>query len=452
VGRPPAGGAPLPARASLTALCYDFVVARALSGIRLASAIAALCAGAVACSALVGIEDVKLRDGRLDAGLEEELDAPTGPTDSGLVLVNDGGADAQVQLALGFNHTCARKLDGTLLCWGENGAGQLGDGKPFDGGMVNALAPQKVTGVSDAIDVAAGVSHTCAIKRDRSVACWGLNLFGQLGDGTKQRTSSPVAVLGLNNAVMLAGGTSFTCALRESGKVACWGANYSGQLGDGTKTDRSTMADVSQLTGVTTIAAAEHHACAVVAGGQVRCWGRNTDGQLGNGSTTESLLPAPVGSLTDVVQVVAASRFTCARQSSGQVYCWGANNLGQLGTGSPNAAPNPSPALTVIKDAIHIWVGYEHGCAARASGEAVCWGSAGNGQIGSGTVPEDASIPSPTGVVGVSEALAVATGGDHSCATTVSGAVFCWGSNSLGQVGNGTTSRAYAAVKIAGFP
>jgi alpha-tubulin suppressor-like RCC1 family protein len=105
-----------------------------------------------------------------------------------------------------------------------------------------------------------------------------------------------------------------------------------------------------------------------------------------------------------------------------------------------------------VSDAVDLWVGYEHGCAARRTGEVRCWGSAGNGQVGSGSVPDDASIPRPTPVVGLSNALAVTTGGDHSCATTTSGAVFCWGSNSLGQLGNGGTARAYAAVPVTGYP
>ena len=184
----------------------------------------------------------------------------------------------------------------------------------------------------------------------------------------------------------------------------------------------------------------------------MKCWGQNDEGQLGTGNTTESLFPSALGSLTEVVQVVAASRFTCSRQKSGQVNCWGANTLGQLGTGSPNAAPNPSPAITAVNDAIGIWVGYEHACAVRKSGAVACWGEAGDGQVGSGSVPPDASIPQPTSVVGITGALAVSTGGSHSCATTAGGGVFCWGENSLGELGNGTTDRAYAAVPVTGFP
>ena len=406
-------------------------------------------AAAVACSALVGVEDVRLQRGADaaepdDSGEDPDVEPRTDASSP---------VEASVQLALGYLHTCARKPDGKVRCWGENGAGQLGDGIPFEAGArMPALVPQDVPGISDAVQLASGLSHSCVVHRGGTVSCWGVNSFGQLGDATENRSSSPVDVIGVTDAVSIACGTSFTCALLKNGTVSCWGANYSGQLGDGTKIDRPTAAAVSQLDNVTALAAAENHACAIVKGGTVKCWGRNTDGQLGNGSTVESLFPTPLGSLAGVAQIVAAARFTCARLDSGQVNCWGTNVDGQLGTGSANAAPNPSPAITNVTDAIAIWVGYDHACAARKTGDVVCWGSAGSGQVGSGSVPADASIPRPTAVVGVTGALDVSTGGDHSCATTRTGGVFCWGGNTFGQLGDGTTQRAYAAVPVKNFP
>jgi len=438
--------------------CYDVGVLlssrRRLASVQallaLLAPVAAFGVGAAACSTIVGVEDVRLARGK-DAGGVGIEDAEV--TEDAEVLDAAGRPEASVQLALGYLHTCLRKSDGKVQCWGDNGAGQLGDAVSFDAGPRSpAKVPQDVVGLTDAVQLASGLSHSCAVRRGGTVVCWGFNFFGQLGDGTTQRSSSPVAVVGVTDAVAAAAGTSFTCALLGGGTVKCWGANYSGQLGDNTKVDRPTAAPVQQLTGATGLATAEHHACAIVGNGTVKCWGKNDEGQLGNGSTVESLLPTPIASLTDIVQVVAASRFSCALERSGQVHCWGANTLGQLGTGSPNAAPNPSPAVTALSDAIAIWVGYEHACAVRRSGVVACWGAAGNGQVGSGAVPDDASIPKPTAVVGVTGALEVSTGGDHSCTTTTSGAVLCWGANTLGQLGNGTTSRAYAAVPVTGYP
>lgn len=422
----------------------------ALSRMRIALALATTSAivGAVACSAIVGVEEVRLARARDAEASDDDADVER----DGQVTDASKTLEASVQLGVGYLFTCARKSDGKVRCWGDNGAGQLGDGISFDAGPRPArLVPQDVAGVGDAIELATGLSHACAIRRAGTVTCWGINLFGQLGDGTTQRSSSAVPVGGVTDAVALAAGTSFTCALIRGGTVTCWGANYSGQLGDGTKTSRGTAAPVNDVTGAVAIAAGEHHACAIVSGGAVKCWGKNDEGQLGNGSTLESLAPTAV-SISDAVQVVAASRFTCARLRSGQVSCWGANTLGQLGSGSPNAAPNPSPIQTTVTDGVSIWVGYEHACAARTNGEVSCWGQAGSGQVGSGSVPEDASVPRPTAVVGVTGALAVGTGGDHSCATTSTGAIFCWGANTFGQLGTGTTQRAYAAVPVKDFP
>jgi alpha-tubulin suppressor-like RCC1 family protein len=424
---------------------------RIVTRLRVAWALAGLASVLFACNAIVGVTDVRL--GRLDGGDVADDDGDLGQDDGGGPPIDAAGLpEAQVALALGFNHTCARKKDGMVLCWGDNGAGEIGDGIPFDGSRPNVLVPQPVVGLNDAVAVGSGLSHTCAVRKGGSVVCWGYNFFGQLGDGTQTRSSTPVTVGGVNDAIAIAGGTSFTCALRSSGKVACWGANYSGQLGDGTKNDRPTAADVVGLTDAIGIATAEHHACAVVKGNTVKCWGKNDDGQLGTGDTAESLTPAAVASLTDVVQVVAASRFTCARQSTGKIYCWGANNLGQLGNGSPNDAANPSPLLNAVSDAIHVWTGYEHACAVRRNGGVACWGSAGEGQVGSGSVPPDSSIPKPTPVVGITGALAASTGGYHSCATTADGEVFCWGNNSTGELGTGDNQRAYAAVPTKNFP
>lgn len=404
-----------------------------------------------ACNAIVGVTDVTpkekttKRDGGSsdpDADLDPggDPDATTGPTDKGT-------------LALGYNHACARMTDGTVRCWGDNGAGQLGDGVPFDGPRPDALKPQVVPGISKVIAIASGLSHTCVVHEAGNLSCWGLNFFGQLGDGTKERSSKPVEVLTLKDAVAVAGGTSFTCAVRKDKTAACWGANYDGQLGDGTKTDRPTAAPVKDLAGVLSLTAATSHACAVLEDNSVMCWGANTNGQLGTGDLTPSLTPTKLNGLTSITQVAAAASFTCALDKTGRVYCWGANQHGELGNGAISTSPNPSPSIVpAVDDATFIWTGFEHACAVRRSGEVSCWGSAGDGQLGKGSVPTDASIPTPVNVVGVPSTLAVWTGGTRSCAVVRDGRAFCWGQNSTGQLGNGTKEVAYAAVPVLNFP
>ena len=403
--------------------------------------------GVVACNAIVGVEDVHLaidrESGAADAPTVDEADAP---------LAADGGfvvPEASVEVAAGFLHTCVRKA-GHVKCWGDNGNSQLGAG---DGGpSVEAKTPIDVLNVTDAIALAAGNSHTCIVRQSGTVSCWGQGIFGQLGNAKTDDSPVPVDAIGIDNAVDVSCGSTFTCALLATGQVSCWGDNSDGQLGDGTTIARTTPAVVLQLDNAIAITTAMQHACAVVQGGAVKCWGTNTDGQLGNGNTTKSYLPT-TASATGALQVIAASDFTCARDGAGQVTCWGSNDLGELGTGATNPAPNPSPAITQVHDAIGLAAGYQHACAARRTGEVVCWGAAGDGQIGTGSITlEDAAIPRPTTVVGVSGVLAISAGGDHSCAVDNEGGVQCWGDNSFGELGNGTEATAYAAVPVTGYP
>ncbi len=418
-------------------------------------ALASVSAVLAACNAIVGVEDVRLAT--LGGSREDGGDPDPGDADPNLPPIDGDKPAVDIgTLALGFLHACARMPNGTVRCWGDNGAGQLGDGIPFDGPRDEAVVPQNVPGIKDAVGIAAGLSHTCVIHKGGAVSCWGINSFGQLGDGTKQRSSSPVDVTGLTDAIELAGGTSFMCALRKDHSVSCWGANYSGQLGDGTTTDRGSPASVKGVSKAVTIAAAEHHACAVHDDGTVSCWGRSDDGQIGNGVVTKAadppVPPTKLGGLSDIVQVAAAARFACARQKGGRVFCWGNNQFGQLGNGNANTTPNPSPIIVPsLGDAIFIWTGYEHACAVRKSGAVACWGSAEEGQLGFGSPSTDASIASPVAVIGVTNVQFVWTGGNRSCALRSDGKAFCWGQNTLGQLGNGTKDPAYGATPVSGF-
>jgi alpha-tubulin suppressor-like RCC1 family protein len=418
--------------------------------LRLAFLIGTASAAVIACNAILGVTDVTLKD--RDGGGEEEIDGEVGGEE-------DEGGGPQLDpnhaiLALGFNHACARMPDSTVKCWGDNSAAQVGDGTSMESGTrPDVLTPQPVPGIKDAKTISAGLSHTCVVHKTGAVSCWGANYYGQLGDGTQKSSSSPMKVKDLPKAVDVAGGTSFTCALLEDKSVSCWGANYSGQLGDGAKIDRVTPGPVQKLEGVVSISTATDHACAVLSNGDVKCWGGNSEGQLGNGTLKESLEPIKVSSISDVSRVAAAPNFTCALQKSGKVYCWGNNQFGQLGNGAPNDDPNPSPTLvTSINDATFLWTGYEHVCAVRKNGAIMCWGSAGEGQLGKGAVPDGSASATPGEVVGAKPAVAVWTGGNRSCSLSQDKSAYCWGINTTGQLGNGTRERAYAAMPVLGIP
>ncbi len=205
-----------------------------------------------------------------------------------LVLTN------AVQIALGENHSCAVLLDGTAKCWGWNKYGQLGNGT---GTQRNT--PVAVLELTNAIQISLGGYHSCALLRDGTAKCWGRNGNGQLGASTTQTcgtanipcSSTPVAVDGLTNAVQIALGFHHSCAVLRDGTAKCWGWNAYGQLGNGSTTDRYTPVAVSGLTNAVQISLGDNHSCAVLSDGTAKCWGRNASGRLGDGHTTDRSTP-----------------------------------------------------------------------------------------------------------------------------------------------------------------
>lgn len=302
-----------------------------------------------------------------------------------------------VQVSNGSGQTCARKADGTVMCWGEGTDGQLGDGE-MDAGRLNALAPVAVKGLVDAQEISVAQEHACARRANGSVVCWGRNAFGKIGDGTNETRYEPTPVVDLTDAVELASG-SMTCARRTSGKVSCWGTtNEDGELGNGTTEPSRVPVEVVGLTDAVEIAVGASSVCARRSGGTVVCWGSNNSGRLGLGTTDSAagaLKPGDsVLGLTDAVQISVGRTSACAVRATGAVVCWGANNRGQIGNGSVgDDVGTPSPVLGV-SDAVEVAVGQWHACARRAAGGVVCWGTNENGQLADGTnTPRSVATP-----------------------------------------------------------
>jgi alpha-tubulin suppressor-like RCC1 family protein len=408
-------------------------------GLTLTAAAAFSVLALVACNGIIGVEDVRLRKDSGNGGdvTEEDpvIEDDSGPVDSGITP----GPNV-LEVALGLQHTCAKKPDGTVKCWGDTSHSQSGTGSAGDGGLF--ASPQVVTGVSDALHIAAGQYHTCIVRTSGKVACWGENADGQVGTGAANGPpiTKPTDVGGISDAVGIACGASFSCALRSGGGVLCWGNGLGGQLGTGSKKIQPSPAPVASLTNAVAISAGESHACAVKADGKVACWGDNVNGQLGSGDLLERTTPTVIASLDAMSIVAAAARSTCAAKKTGGVFCWGANEIGQLGSGAANPTPNPSPTAVSGLDAIALWAGSIHACAVRRGGAVACWGAGFQGQIGDGQprATSTTPTPSPASVSGISNAIGVGTGGNHSCAPTATGAILCWGENSHGELGKGT--------------
>ena len=204
------------------------------------------------------------------------------PTPVYVFGLENGGVTA---IAADSGHTCALTTGGAVQCWGSNGYGALGNDSTTD-----SPTPVVVDGLGNFVvtAIAASWGHTCALTMNDGVKCWGYNGSGQLGDGSTDNQATPVGVVGLTNVEVtaIAAGYSHTCALTTDGGIKCWGLNSYGQLGDGTGTDSPTPVDVVGLTNVemTAITAGVGHTCALTTGGGVKCWGLNSQGQLGDGA------------------------------------------------------------------------------------------------------------------------------------------------------------------------
>jgi alpha-tubulin suppressor-like RCC1 family protein len=338
----------------------------------------------------------------------------------------------------GFEHTCALKPDGTVGCWGSNGSGELGDGT-----LLGKTTTVAVTGLTDAVGLGLSSAHSCALKSNGAVVCWGLNNTAQLGDGTTVGKTAPVAVTGLSDATSIAVGTYHSCAIKANRSVVCWGLNSFGQIGNGASGFgllQNTITAVTGLTDAVSIAVGGLHSCAVKANGSVVCWGKNDSGQLGDGTYDDKTTTVAVTGLTDAVSLSAGGLHTCALKTNKTVVCWGANNYGQLGDGT-TVFKTTTTVVTGLADVIHITSGQSHSCALKANGAVACWGFNGQGQMGNGSTTPTA-VTSTFNLTTLSDVKAVAAGLFHTCALKNDGSLACWGGNFSGQLGDGTSGSA----------
>jgi alpha-tubulin suppressor-like RCC1 family protein len=313
-----------------------------------------------------------------------------------------------------------------------------------------------------AVAISAGSAHTCALRGNGRIACWGSNASGQLGNGNTTNSNTPVAVKGLTNAIGVAAGFAHTCALKANETVVCWGANDSGQLGDGTTNPSLAPVAVSGLTHAVAIASGWNHTCAIRDDETALCWGLGADGELGNGSFDSSPTPVAVTGLTNVVAIEGGQDDTCAVRSDHTAACWGDNGeQGQLGisdTWDPDFPGSikdyATPQTVAFSGYESISAGYKHTCATKTDQTAACWGWNYFGQVGNGTIADtppifDPGYNQPQAVLGLTGATAITAGDAHSCAILANGTASCWGNNDDGQVGNGTFS---ATPDANGYP
>ncbi len=363
-----------------------------------------------------------------------------------------GGNTSATAISAGYLHTCAVTAGGGVKCWGDNSDGQLGDGT-----TTNSAVPVDVTGLTSGVEaISAGAGHTCAITAGGGVKCWGENSDGQLGDGTTTNSAVPVDVTGLTSGVQaISAGYEHTCALTTPGGVMCWGSNYQGELGIGSTATNSVIpVDVHGLaSGVQAISAGSSDTCALTTAGGVKCWGGNNYGQLGSGSTAaNSVIPVDVIGLTTGVQAIAVQGgHACALTTAGGVKCWGDNYDGQLGNASRTNSAIPVDVYGLTSGVRAVTAGYWHTCALSTSGALECWGWNAEGELGYGGT-NNWVWEIPVYVIGLTASVrAISAGHYHTCALDTAGGVGCWGWNSSGQLGDGTTTESATPVEVVGF-
>jgi Regulator of chromosome condensation (RCC1) repeat len=343
------------------------------------------------------------------------------------------GFSEAVAVAAGDGYFCAiiaqdGRSVGTVECLGDNTASQLGLGNLNTAATITAA---RVTSLSGATAIALGGRHSCVILGEKasgpagSVQCWGDNVYGELGGGypgpdqceTGACSVSPIPVKGLSNVVTIAAGAEHTCALLTDGTVSCWGDNAYGELGNGTSSGPSTCGKtpcatspvmVPNLSGVVAIAAGGNHTCAALSDGSVKCWGRNDSSELGLGVTSGpescadgtycSTSPTSVLGLGGVVDLALGDSHSCAVLKDRSVQCWGIAAAGELGNGSskgpeqcdvPHTPPivcstKPVP-VTALSGVVHLAAGSVSSCAIRSDGAIDCWGDNTLGELGDGT-------------------------------------------------------------------
>jgi alpha-tubulin suppressor-like RCC1 family protein len=349
-------------------------------------------------------------------------------------------------------------------CGGSGGGGASGgDASPDTGSHDGGVTSGSDTGGGGdgsgstkpllmAKQVSAGGDHTCAITLSGGVVCWGTNMSGQLGNGTMTGGSAvPVPVMGLSDVTQISAGSGHTCAL-SAGKVSCWGINVGGQLGNGTNTASPFPMQVTLTEPATDVSCGADATCVILMTGGAECWGANQYGELGDLSMNPSNTPVAVyySAITHGSFISQGGFFTLAGQE-GQLWSWGAGGDGQLGDGMLYGGGNDAPGLVSnLTNVVAASAGLTTGCALTSAGAVYCWGTGTQGELGNGQMMNSTT---PVPVTGLSSGIkAVSSAGGSSCVVTSQGGVKCWGQNEVGQLGNGSEKLSSVPVDVLGLP
>ncbi|MGH7537672.1 MAG: RCC1 domain-containing protein [Gemmatimonadales bacterium] len=355
--------------------------------------------------------------------------------------------------------------------------------------LAQATAPDSLLFSS----VTAGATHTCALTTKGRVYCWGSNGEGELGAGNRADSPLPVAVAGATRFLGIDAGTEFACGVATTGEAYCWGRNTTGALGNAATPRSLAPAPVTGGLLFRGVTAGADHACGVADDGVAYCWGANAQGQLGTGDTLPSTRPLPVTGALRFIALTAGDGHTCGIARDSLAYCWGTNRRGELGVGLRGERRGPQAVARHYR-----WrslsAGAHHTCGLTADRRPIvfCWGDNFHEQINPRRTPMSRGDPilwaptfvaQPFDLLGVSAGrwhsclarghsatavtcwganfdfqlgrlvigsfVQVSAGEAHTCALRRDGAVYCWGRNSAGQLGDGTRFDEPRPVRVA---
>jgi len=322
----------------------------------------------------------------------------------------------------------AQTYPAVVRAWGSNDYGQLGNGY-----LPRNPVPAPVAGLSTVVRVASNGDHSLALTADGRVWEWG---SGGLSAASSPNRFVPVPVPGLSGVVAVAAGMSHSLAVKADGTVWAWGDNLHGQLGDGTHDASSTPIRVPGLSGVNAVAAGRGFSVALTASGTVWTWG--AAGNLGNGTTAESPGPVQASLLSGVVAISACNDHSLALRTDGTVWSWGWNGYGQLGDGVSGVNRTVPIQVVGLSNATAIAAGGDFSLALKGDGSVWAWGANWHGQLGDGTTTQH-NLPAQ--VAGLSGVTGIGAGYSHALAVRSDGGARAWGANSEGQLGDGITER-----------
>lgn len=344
-------------------------------------------------------------------------------------------------VAAGPTHTCGIQADSTLLCWGRGG--YLGTGLSD-----SRWTPAPVESQHRFTAVHSGQWQTCGLAADSTAYCWD---YAEL----------PTPIPDGHRFTAISVGGAHACGIAADGTAYCWGWNDSGQLGDGTteptfgdgtSEPRTTPTAVAGEMRFTDIGTGLDHTCALAESGEAYCWGLNRFGQLGDRTVTMRLTPTPVSSSSRFLSVEAGGSLSCGITLDEEVHCWGLGSV--LGTATTETCTveghdygcSTTP-LVVLGDVAYrdVSAGYGFACALTTTGAAYCWGANSYGQLGDGTT-ESRDAPTPVG--GAARFAAISTNIWHTCGLSAEGVLYCWGNNEYGQLGDGSGSGGWSIPAV----